>query len=59
MDRMGWRRSRQSVIPWTVEMRATVSALREEITALRQEHKASAEGGGATVSREEYEKCHE
>jgi len=37
------------------EMRATVSALREEIAALRLEHKASTEGSGATVSREEYE----
>ncbi|MDR3404055.1 MAG: FHA domain-containing protein [Chthoniobacter sp.] len=39
-----------------VEMRATVSALREEIAALRQEHKASAEAGGAAVSRDEFEK---
>ena len=38
------------------EMRATVSALREEIAALRAEHNAPAEGGGATVSREEYDK---
>lgn len=38
------------------EMRATVSALREEIAALSAEHKASAEGGAATVSREEYDK---
>ena len=37
------------------EMRATVSALREEIAALRQEHKASAEANGPTVSREEFE----
>ncbi len=38
------------------EMRATVAALREEIAALRTEHKASTEGGGGTVSREEYDK---
>lgn len=38
------------------EMRATVAALREEIAALRTEHKASTEAGGATVSREEYDK---
>src|SRR5258708_11423006 len=30
-----------------VEMRATVSALREEIAALRQDYKSSGEGGGA------------
>jgi pSer/pThr/pTyr-binding forkhead associated (FHA) protein len=38
------------------EMRATVAALREEIAALRTEHKASTEGGGGAVSREEYDK---
>jgi len=38
-----------------VEMRATVSALREEIAALRKEHKVSAEDGAATVSREEFD----
>lgn len=39
-----------------VEMRATVSALREEIGALRQEHQASGDPAAATVGREEYER---
>jgi len=38
------------------EMRATVSALREEIAALSTEHKSSGESGDATVSRAEYDK---
>ena len=37
------------------EMRATVSALREEIAALRKEHTGSTEGGAAGVSREEFD----
>ncbi|HSI11872.1 MAG TPA: FHA domain-containing protein [Chthoniobacter sp.] len=45
-----------SVRQENAEMRATVSALREEITALRSDHNESAESGGATVSREEYDK---
>jgi len=38
-----------------VEMRATVSALREEIAALRKEHAGSEGAGAAVVSREEFD----